>query len=184
MALKGIIDRNFTADVSFVPINYATIIDCSHKVPTISNVKLMEKAQAHLFLVKKAILFSITEIGNCSDRAAYASLILFNALKETGIKVALQSLETKDQFYVCLGSKETGWKIYDPLTNPSIVFDVAEYQEKMLGYFPLYAAKKSPYKLVINQKVYGQYIEQLNGAASLCAISFTSRGTTNKSRLK
>lgn len=164
LALKGILGKCF-GEISLDHINAAAIVRCANQPATLTQAKQMEKIQQRHFLLKHALLFSVTKIGNCSDRAAYASLILFNLLKDTGIKIALQSLKARDQFYVCLGSVAKGWYIYDPLTNPTLLFSVEEYQQTMLQYLPLYTAKKCPYKLILDQAVYNQFVNQLNGVA-------------------
>jgi hypothetical protein len=161
--LKAIMDIVFKNDKSFIPLALQNIIDCSG----IENINKMATAQQDLFLMQHSILFSVTKIGNCADRAAYAALVLFKALEDTTIKIALQSLKTKDHFYVCLGNAEKGWKIYDPLTNPTLLFDIEEYQKDVLIYIPQYLHPKKDFKRVINSHVYNQYIEQRDQAPAL-----------------
>ena len=59
--------------------------------------------------------------------------------------------------------------VYDPFTNPNIIFEWSDYQENMTGYFKTYPQPKVPFKTIINQKHYEQFLEQKEYAQNYVA---------------
>jgi len=84
----------------------------------------------------RAFIFDISNYGNCSHRAGYAAIQLFKMLKSTDLQVIVKSAKSTDHFVVYLGNKTIGWFIYDPLTNPELVFTHEEYSKTILPMFP------------------------------------------------
>jgi hypothetical protein len=162
---KSILDKVFNRDVKIAPLNEKAMLKCLG----VENIKKMEKEQKKFFLMQHALLFSITKIGTCSDRGAYAALKLFDLLKGSDIKIGFQSLKSKDQFVVCLGNQEHGWMVYDPFTNPHIVFEFSYYAEKMTPYFKTHPRPKMPFKLIITQDNYEQFLSQHDTAQTYVA---------------
>ncbi|MCH9757248.1 MAG: hypothetical protein K0U37_08680 [Gammaproteobacteria bacterium] len=167
---KSILDKLFNRNTKIAPLNERAMQKCLG----IEHVKEMAKEQRKFFLMQHALLFSITKIGNCSERGAYAALSLFNLLKESGIKVGLQSLKTKDQFVVCLGNDERGWMVYDPFTNPHIVFEFSYYGAEMTPYFETHSHSKQPFKMMVTQGVYDQFLAQHDTAQAYVAEKLRS----------
>lgn len=131
---------------------------------SLANPSLSEKArekitQSH-YLLGKALLFAATAIGNCADRAAYAALQFFKLFNDTPIQVAVQSSPEYDQFVVYLGNRDMGWHIYDPLTNPSVLFAFKEYTTDVLPLFPKVTHPKQKFSLLINRQLVDTFEQQ------------------------
>lgn len=106
-------------------------------------------------LFERAAQFKLLGIGACSFRAAHAALTLVNIFSEQvaekNIKVFMLSSPKKDQFVVTLTIKDMSDPktshefIYDPLTNPSLIFTRQEYA-KVLAKFPDVPRPTNAYK--------------------------------------
>lgn len=167
---KSILDKLFSRNTKIAPLNERAMQQCMG----IEHTKKMETEQRKFFLMQHALLFSITKIGNCADRGAYAALFLFDLLKGSDIKVGLQSLKTKDHFVVCLGNAERGWMVYDPFTNPHIIFDFSYYRAEMTQYFNTHPYPKMPFKMTITQGNYEQFLHQYDAAQAYMAKTLRS----------
>jgi hypothetical protein len=157
---KGILDMVFDDKSIVAPLLHAPIMYQSIQPPTASNLKKLDELLQKLFIIKYALLFSVTKIGNCAERTNYAALLLFKMFKGSDIKVALQSAKTKDHICILLGNKNRGWKVYDPRVNPLVLFDLEFHQENIL---PLFEQKKTALgniKLVINNGLERLFLEQ------------------------
>ncbi len=53
----------------------------------------------------------------------------------------------------CLEIKNKGWFVYDPLTNPEVIFELAYYQKNILPIFPIKEIQATPFKLRITKKL-------------------------------
>lgn len=98
-----------------------------HGFPRLSN-----PSRNYNLLVKQAAFFALYGSGNCSQRAAYASLLLRHAFVDPKFKVCFYSAASKDQFIVMLGNKELGFYVYDPILNHSKIFELKMYQKEIL----------------------------------------------------
>lgn len=107
-----------------------------------------------IYLFAHASMYKITSAGSCSYRASYAALCLYEIFANTPIKVVLHSyLPTRDQFVVMLGNKEMGWFVYDPLTNPELVFDSEQYKKSVLTTFRRPKTSAKPFQLTITKEL-------------------------------
>jgi len=95
-----------------------------------------------LVVFLKAFIFDISDLGNCSHRSGYASLKLHEMFKNTPIRVVNKSADKVDQYVVLIGNKTTGWFVYDPLTNPELIFTHEEYAKTILTLFTETASAK------------------------------------------
>lgn len=112
---------------------------------------------AELMVFLQAFIFEISDIGNCAHRSAYAALELHKIFQETPINVIVKSAEHVDQQVVYLGNKEIGYFVYDPLTNPEILFTLEEYSKTILTMFCVHQRFKLPIKVTITEKLCEQY---------------------------
>ncbi len=114
-----------------------------------------------IFLYSHAAEYHFSKIGNCSVRASYAAIMLHQLFKGAKIVVELQSVPSRDHFVVMLGNKAIGYYVYDPLTNPHVVFDTKFYQANVLNTFrkPPYTAQAM--KLRITDELVATYEKQL-----------------------
>jgi hypothetical protein len=85
--------------------------------------------------------FNLLGLGNCAPRATYAAMQLHPLLKDTGIQIKLVSLTSVDQFIVYLKTPDKLWYVYDPLTNPELLFTPDEYKSAIM---PLFTKVPSP----------------------------------------
>lgn len=87
-------------------------------------------------LILKAFKFESSNVGNCSHRACYAAIRLHEMFRATSIEVMVKSSKEIDHFVVYLKNKvEKTWFVYDPLTNPEVVFAFDEYQKEIIPAF-------------------------------------------------
>ena len=118
-----------------------------------------EKKQAINYAISHASQFAYTKTGNCSSRSAFAAMHLYHAIgKQAGISVCLISSATHDQFTVMIGTADKQWFVYDPLTNPELLFEHAEYTSEILKYFSPVQTPKHPLKLKITPATYSAYL--------------------------
>lgn len=83
-------------------------------------------------IVKYALSYAFYGIGNCSHRAAYAAIKLFELLKGTSIRVKFYSYVKRDQFVCYLIDKEDQMHVYDPYTNPEELYEPKFYRDNIL----------------------------------------------------
>ena len=90
---------------------------------------------AEFFLYERALHFAILNSGNCSHRSAYAALQLVRILK-SDVRISLSSNPKYDHFFLRLTDPKTKKSfIYDPLSNPELLFDEEYYTEQVLPTF-------------------------------------------------
>lgn len=87
--------------------------------------------------------------GNCCARSSYAGINLHGILSPVrgDIKIVLKSYMGEfnvDQFVLKIGNENIGWYIYDPLTNPEIIFEEHEYHEVILPMFRTHTGCSRP----------------------------------------
>lgn len=87
------------------------------------------------YLYGTAAFFNFVQMGNCSDRCCIAAIKLRRMINDNSIQIKIQSAPSRDHFIILLGSKETGWHIYDPVTNGRILFPMTYYQKNVLPTF-------------------------------------------------
>jgi len=114
------------------------------------------------FMFKHATLFDITQVGACTERASYAALSLAEAFKTQAINVAYTSNIKKNQFAVILGNKEIGFYVYDPLTNPELIFSHAYYTKNVLSQFPDNHITSNQVKVKITSDILEEFEAQKN----------------------
>jgi len=89
-----------------------------------------------LYMAVKAAIFELAHIGNCGSRVAYSAFQLFELLKSANIEIEFYFFEKRNQTILYLKDKASGERVvYDPLTNPNLIFTESEYQN-ILEYFP------------------------------------------------
>lgn len=101
------------------------------------------------YLFGRATTFKLSGLGKCSFRASYASLI-FAQLFPDEARVHLVSNPKKDQFAVLLNIRNE-WFVYDPLTNPEVLFPLAMYQKEILPKFPDVGRQVLEFKLKVTK---------------------------------
>lgn len=87
------------------------------------------------YAILQAATLELYGIGNCAQRAAYAAFVLFSIFKDTNVEVHLKNNPKLDHYVVYVGNKKDGWMIYDPLTNPELLFPFTDYQKDILPLF-------------------------------------------------
>ena len=87
------------------------------------------------FWFDRAATFQFCPYASCAWRASYAAVKIARVFENTDFKIYLKSAETKDQFTVVVGNAKSGWFVYDPLTNPDVVFPLELYNKKIIGTF-------------------------------------------------
>jgi len=113
------------------------------------NLFLSPQLAAQIAIPLKAALFDITNIGNCGGRASYAAFKLHEILEGSGLKVTVKSAKFADHVVVYIG-KLPDLRVYDPLTNPELIFGFEEYQKKIM---PLFKPRQVLEKLQIEVKI-------------------------------
>ena len=116
----------------------------------------IEARKRHVFV--KGGGFYLTGCGNCSGRATDAAMKLYHVLKDTEVKVILYSAPSIDQFIVYLKTPDKRWHVYDPLTNPELLFSVAEYKEEIIPLFTKVPHPAREIKLTIDRDLYDSYL--------------------------
>jgi hypothetical protein len=109
------------------------------------------------YLFERAATFKLTHVGACSFRASHAAICLARIFAESNVTVALTSAPTKDQFAVLLGNKAEGWFVYDPLTNPDMIFEHKYYQENILPTFKSVAKEGQKFQLTISKELVNDF---------------------------
>lgn len=107
-----------------------------------------------IYLFAHASMYKITSAGSSSCRASYAALCLYEIFANTPVRVVLHSyLPNRDHYVVMLGNKEMGWFVYDPLTNPELVFDNDLYKQTVLTTFRRPKTSAKPFQLTITKEL-------------------------------
>jgi hypothetical protein len=84
--------------------------------------------------------FKFFAYGNCAERSSYAAVKIYDVLSQapTDIKIFFKSYTEQflvDHFVLRIGNEDKGWFIYDPLTNPEIIFEESEYHRDIIPLF-------------------------------------------------
>lgn len=112
---------------------------------------------AHIFLFGRAAFYDFSQTGSCSYRASYAALKLFKMLQGTTLNVALQSAPSVDQFTVLIGNKNVGYYVYDPLTNPLMLFEREFYIKNILSTFTKVPHQATAMNMTITKELSDTY---------------------------
>src|SRR5688572_8611028 len=56
-----------------------------------------------------------------------------------------------------IGNKVHGWFVYDPLTNPELIFTLQEYQNDVMPLFPDVKTPKRQVKIIFSDLVVAKY---------------------------
>jgi hypothetical protein len=121
------------------------------------NIPTDKASNMQILLFSRAAFYQFSHMGSCSYRSSYAALQLFKILQGTSLNVALQSAPSVDQFTVLLGNKKEGYYVYDPLTNPLMVFDREFYIKNILSTFPKAAYTATAMNLTITKELSETY---------------------------
>lgn len=110
----------------------------------------------------QAAIFEVSYgTGNCSMRSAYAAIKLFPIFKDSAISLAWKSCAQRNHVVLYIGNKDMGWMIYDPLTNPELIFRFEEYQQEVLPLIPKVATPKMDFSLKISSLICEKYSHKL-----------------------
>lgn len=60
-----------------------------------------------------------------------------------------------------LGNDRHGWKIYDPLLNPELIFELQEYEQEIKPLFLSVVNPKRPFELIIEEQTLTQCSNQM-----------------------
>jgi|GEM_PF-4935705 len=112
-----------------------------------------------IFLYARATHFRTFNVGACSHRASFAALYLAKALKDNeNLGVHLVSDPTRDQFVVMFSEKiGSRYFIYDPFSNPQMVFKLDYYRKNILEKIPIKPVTKDRYKLKVTFEMYNEF---------------------------
>ncbi len=125
---------------------------------------------AELKVFMQAFIFEISDLGNCSHRSGYAALKLHEIFQASPIKVFVKSAEHVDQHVVCLGNEKMSYLVYDPLTNPELLFATEEYSETILTMFRAHQRLKSPTQVMITVNLREQYQHVATGLREMLSV--------------
>ncbi len=125
---------------------------------------------AELKVFMQAFIFEISDLGNCSHRSAYAALKLHEIFQDTPIEVFVKSAEHIDQHVVCLGNKTMGYLVYDPLTNPELLFAHEEYSKTILTMFSVHQRPKLPTQVRVTVDLREQYQHIAAGIGAILSV--------------
>jgi hypothetical protein len=112
-----------------------------------------------VFLYARASMFVLSSLGSCSQRASYSSLALAQLLPKEA-QVFLVSAPSKDQFVVQLKVADKEWLIYDPLTNPEVLFPHDLYKREVLSKFPDSDCAGKPFMLEITKELSAEFFSK------------------------
>lgn len=140
----------------FYPISL-TSTDTKARIAFWGDLPTIEEQAKRLFLVHNALSFSLTGLGNCATRSSYAAIQLFNIFENSGLQIEFLSFVEIDQFVLRIKNNKNEYKIYDPLTNPELIFNEDEYNQKIRPLFNPVPIKKRPFDLVVDEKSIRQY---------------------------
>ena len=110
-----------------------------------------------LYLFHRAMIFKHTHHGNCAHRSCFSAIELEKILQGSAISVTLISDPTRDHFFIELSLPDSTTPIYDPLTNPELLFEAETHQEKILPLFKPVTRTALPFELTINERHIRQY---------------------------
>ena len=110
-----------------------------------------------LYLFHRAMIFKHTHHGNCAHRSCFSAIELEKILRGSAITVTVKSDHTRDHFFIELSLPDSTTLIYDPLTNPELLFDAETHQEKILPLFKPVTRTALPFELTINERHIRQY---------------------------
>jgi hypothetical protein len=111
-----------------------------------------------------ATLFEVTKFGNCAGRSSYSAFKFYEIFpKDSGISIEVNKMKNYDHFVVCLKCKDSLY-IYDPLTNPSLIFDIVKYHDEIYEKYLTKTTKFNmpEFKLSINEQNYIAYNDVKN----------------------
>ncbi|MAR83923.1 MAG: hypothetical protein CMF55_03930 [Legionellales bacterium] len=117
----------------------------------------MKGKSKELYLFHKAMTFKHTHHGNCAHRSCFSAIELEKILRGSAITVTVKSDHTRDHFFIELSLPDSTTLIYDPLTNPELLFDAETHQEKILPLIQPVTQTALPFELTINERHIRQY---------------------------
>ena len=134
-----------------------------------------------IHVLNHCMSYDLLDLGNCSNRAAFAAFKLYDLLKDTPIKLHIKGVDNSgniDHVVTYIGNSSLGWFIYDPLTNPLIVFAFDEYKTTIMPLFKSSIRKVRSFEVKMSDMlvekyaiIYPQYREiMLKRIDDLCAI--------------
>ncbi len=109
------------------------------------------------FLMHRAMTFQHSLRGNCAHRTCFSAINLFSILQGSGFTITVKSYTDIDQFIIKLSRPKTNTLIYDPLTNPEILFNEDYYNSTMKPLFQKAHRNALPFKLTITERHLAQY---------------------------
>ena len=92
--------------------------------------------------------------------AGYAALVLAKILSKNGVEVKLTSEPKRDQYIVLIGNKLNGYYVYDPLTNPALLFEYDDYKKEIMPTFSLVDRPFRSYDLTITEELAQEFAER------------------------
>lgn len=119
---------------------------------------LSQENAMKVYLLAHALIFQFSNLGKCSFRSSYASLILAQLLPAKS-QVHVVSAPSKDQFVVQFKFNKV-WYIYDPLTNPEIIVPFEIYQTEILEILKKPKQEKLPFKFRITKEFSDEFFKK------------------------
>ncbi len=117
----------------------------------------MKEKSMELYLFHRAMIFKHIHHGNCAHRSCFSAIELQKILLGSAISVTVKSDCTRDHFYIVLSLPGSTTLIYDPLTNPELLFDENTHQENILSLFKAVTNPAPPFSLTITERHLRQY---------------------------
>lgn len=97
----------------------------------------------------------LSDLGNCALRAYYAGFILATILPES-VKISASSHPSKDQHVIQIKANNNAhkqeWFVYDPFTNPEVIFPHNLYVRDVLSKFPNTGIPREKIAVTITKK--------------------------------
>lgn len=87
------------------------------------------------YMLAMSSYFELFDVGSSGHRVSYAATFLREALPES-IKIRITSNTKRDLILACIGSKKTGYYVYDPSLNPTLLFEHEYYKKNILTLIP------------------------------------------------
>lgn len=130
------------------------------------------------FLLARALGFELAALETSPHRASHAAITLFKALQKSGLAFFVDSNTAYDHVIVSIGSKQKGWYVYDPLTNPELIFEHGFFRNRVLPTFPESNHKGLPYRLKITNEVVSEFEARREKASNYILAALKSSKPT------